>query len=1308
MRKIVPVFFIIILGILMYWDPGENLFTPNAFNNSGDACFPLNINFVNSFLYSWDSRGNFGLGQANTCPIVLPMYFCAWLWSILSLPLWIANRLWHILPNIFIGLGAFYLYRSLFNSKYSWICGTIASAFIMLLPDRNIFPHGSMGFAGTLFILGALIRGLFSENTGSSRKYTAIIFSLGVAAAIHYLRCLYISFIIVGLVTILSIFYYRWKRKRYISIIKYIGFCVVLTLLFNLYWILPMILQLTQGTGSLWSNVEIMEVRKIFQLAHQSMTNPVYTLRATTGGAGSGVPSYYYFSHPLILAFTFLIPIFCFLPLLLRNVAKKIRILALFSILLSFYPASFHFSPDLNMFLRNHIPTFWIMNNPHYWHLYLGACYGLIIGAMTEHFLFLLGDRKARKAIFVSCVSIVVIIFGGGILLDRALVPGFYNRYALYGNKFPFVKIPDEYDELEEYLAENARNGDRVWHIDTGGFMRYKWSYEGHMPEFLFFKSPITTVGRGMSFVSPMIDLLSDSVDSKKYAPEEGLNLAWHMSKIMNIRYIFVHKDYFDGKDIEGREIEGVHIEQRDIDLTNYARKIIAKNSNFKVVMDTDSFILYENKDPSLNLIYPVKDAALVVGDLDILSLIAQNRAYIEKPLFLFGEQIQNRKDEIQNIGIDNIVFKENNLQGLPVETDKKIKIILVNRREKEKEEKLIWQKIDQSEAEVWYIFSQDMEFYIPQDGDYNIKAKVSASLVEKNVKDEIGSEFRFGTEKELKDWVIHPLEVSYDYSFSEDGVLTLFSYFDGDDKEDEFVHMRNIKARVDLEKYPYFDLTYKIEDPEVQTIEVVAGVDFDKDGVVNHYFRGIYQRQRSALKEWTDFSCNLYSLAKEGFPDKKHYDLICLELFPHKLWGVDCSSPEKRGEYRFWIQKLQFYNVAPRRFFKVFEDALNVKMDSAEEIKKWAIEYKPGNYLLENGDLALAVTRHMSYLELSRYIDKVALKRFPLVELEYSAGASSFQNVEFILGIDFDGDGIADEDVFAGSLSFTNELNKFQADAYETVQRNFPDKPEYYLTQIKLRINSFRPIDELSQKMDLFYIRGLRIYSYHLAPCTDFKFHKPIIKLDGEKYWISRKVKNEKDAKGLLFEQIVHLEKGKHCLKKLTGEGFEVEWVVLEPEDRGQKVEDRNEPNITFKKINPSKYEVQVLGAKEPFWLVLSESFHEKWKVFLKSNTEKIKKGGIQEDKNKMRFTPEDIKYLFKKPLDAEHQVVNGYANGWYIDPKELNLGENFTLDIYFQPQSLFYIGLGVSGLTFLGFIGFIGVGSLRNRRKKYNENWL
>ncbi|WP_423792388.1 hypothetical protein ACPB8Q_06580 [Methanocaldococcus indicus] len=143
--------------------------------------------------------------------------------------------------------------------------------------------------------------------------------------------------------------------------------------------------------------------------------------------------------------------------------------------------------------------------------------------------------------------------------------------------------------------------------------------------------------------------------------------------------------------------------------------------------------------------------------------------------------------------------------------------------------------------------------------------------------------------------------------------------------------------------------------------------------------------------------------------------------------------------------------------------------------------------------------------------------------------------------------------------------------------------------------------------------------------------------------------------------------------------------------------------PTITFKKINPTKYIVSVENATQPFFLVFSESYHPQWKIYIEDKSTNFNqimaeypKVHVKEAKHDWyRFTPGDIIYLFKKPAVNEtfHFIANGFANAWYINPKEFDKNKDgrFTIIIYFLPQSLFYFGLFISGATLLCCITYL-----------------
>ena len=160
--------------------------------------------------------------------------------------------------------------------------------------------------------------------------------------------------------------------------------------------------------------------------------------------------------------------------------------------------------------------------------------------------------------------------------------------------------------------------------------------------------------------------------------------------------------------------------------------------------------------------------------------------------------------------------------------------------------------------------------------------------------------------------------------------------------------------------------------------------------------------------------------------------------------------------------------------------------------------------------------------------------------------------------------------------------------------------------------------------------------------------------------------------------------------------------------------------PQITFKKINPTKYQVQVHGAKDPYTLVLFQKFNPKWKVFLPNevNEAKTLRGifsrvlgkiigyflrnnniVIASDESEKKLTSyfnnsviegihKDI-FLDKNTFETfgqdpiaekTHLSANGYANAWYIRPSDVQNKKDYTLIIEMTSQKLFYVSLLLS----------------------------
>lgn len=96
--------------------------------------------------------------------------------------------------------------------------------------------------------------------------------------------------------------------------------------------------------------------------------------------------------------------------------------------------------------------------------------------------------------------------------------------------------------------------------------------------------------------------------------------------------------------------------------------------------------------------------------------------------------------------------------------------------------------------------------------------------------------------------------------------------------------------------------------------------------------------------------------------------------------------------------------------------------------------------------------------------------------------------------------------------------------------------------------------------------------------------------------------------------------------------------------------------PKISYKKINPAEYRVEISGAKEPFILVFSETYSPSWQGSIRG---------------------QEVK---------DHIRVNIYANGWIVNERG-----DFDMKIKFTPQSYLEAGKRISILSIGGGVAFL-----------------
>lgn len=171
----------------------------------------------------------------------------------------------------------------------------------------------------------------------------------------------------------------------------------------------------------------------------------------------------------------------------------------------------------------------------------------------------------------------------------------------------------------------------------------------------------------------------------------------------------------------------------------------------------------------------------------------------------------------------------------------------------------------------------------------------------------------------------------------------------------------------------------------------------------------------------------------------------------------------------------------------------------------------------------------------------------------------------------------------------------------------------------------------------------------------------------------------------------------------------------VINPDNQNKTL-----PKVTFTKINPTKYEIDIKDATGPYTLVFTEAFNDKWRLVdldPKTNTASIRGylsrlfasignmigsvlrieevrgngtisyfgGDVKENYSKNIFLDGSTFNAWGKNEIApdRHFGVNGYSNAWYLKPGDVGGKTEYSLILELGTQKLFYRSLFVSILV-------------------------
>lgn len=142
---------------------------------------------------------------------------------------------------------------------------------------------------------------------------------------------------------------------------------------------------------------------------------------------------------------------------------------------------------------------------------------------------------------------------------------------------------------------------------------------------------------------------------------------------------------------------------------------------------------------------------------------------------------------------------------------------------------------------------------------------------------------------------------------------------------------------------------------------------------------------------------------------------------------------------------------------------------------------------------------------------------------------------------------------------------------------------------------------------------------------------------------------------------------------------------------------QDRGIPTISFKRINPIKYRIEVSGATGPFTLIFSDQFHKDWKLFISPSRpeqsavqQSYFNGSVKEYKHENVFLDSrTFETLGMNSIpENRHVMVNGYANAWLINPEDAPGADKYEIIVEMIEQRYFYYGLGISAVSLVVFI--------------------
>lgn len=601
------------------------------FVNGADFEFPLSAseNFRRS-TYLWDNVQYGGWDQSQVNLPKLPYYAFLSLMHSLGISMPIIERFFFATLFILPGLTMFYLSLIFFKNLWPRLLSSLFYTLNLytLMHWHNgqmlvILPYGIIPL-----LLGLFLRGLKKKKLW---KYS-ILFSLVSILLVPGSRFPLMA-VAVLLTLAFSIFYFLSHRNKenLVFTLKFMIACLLISLLVNAWWILPIISLLQSSSANIQLLLGGLE-RLRFESGFASFLE-VFRLLGDWGwySGYKGVP-YYSFAHvyttsSFLILSTFLTPMLAWLALLKlpkNRLVLLLSILAIFGIFLSMgsHPP---FGAIYEVLYQN-VPLFWIFRNPYRSFMpIIILSYAILIGVITENLPSLLQIKGRISKDLIKPIFSVGLVF----LIILSTWPFFTGD--VIEEQFRFNSVPNYYVEANEWF-ETQPSSLKVMLLPPSPSVgvKYNWGYVG--PDIL--PNVITRPQvRTFAYYNHTSENLKFITESLKNGYSK--NLAETLS-LMGIGYVLI--DY------------SVDTTYYNVTPGSHFEQIISSQENMQFEQRYGQLKIYRNLKP-VKEIFAAEAQAFVVGTIDSLESVIQVPGFDTNAAILFSDHLN---DEQRNHALQN------------------------------------------------------------------------------------------------------------------------------------------------------------------------------------------------------------------------------------------------------------------------------------------------------------------------------------------------------------------------------------------------------------------------------------------------------------------------------------------------------------------------------------------------------------------------------------------------------------------------------------------------------------------------------